>query len=925
MNCPRLLSFFTFLFALGSLQAQTITGKVIDAKNGEPLPFANVFINNTTLGTTTELNGEFTLRNVRQPAVYEVIFSFVGYETIKMNVSLTENEVKLGTIKLKPSDIELTTVEVKGSKDTQWEKKIKRFKRIFLGDDKAAELCEITNAWVIDFPKEESGNKFRAVAGAPLEIDNKALGYKLNFHLRNFLADASGYLIEGNVRFEEKASTDEKEKSDWASNRKKSYDHSRYHLFKAILDNRIQGEGFGLYAEMPNYGATNVRSPIFSSEVGKSVKPYDTLKMVTATQQRGVYRISLNGRVEVHYRKEHVPVRTYRDVSGPVSWISLKHGYVLVNADGVELNPADVIVSGAMSEDRVSHMLPLNYLPDETVAEEKQEELVSLLEEKIYVHTDKPYYYPGETVWFKGYINYRSPALRDSLSQTVYVELIDRIRSRIAMSEILPIDGGFFYGQFSLPDSMKTRTYYLRAYTNLNRNFGDENLYVKTLPVLSLTEMVDPRQKRIALSADSSFTVQSDKAAYHPREKITLYLRLKDEDSQPLTSHLSLSVTDATQVVPLENFGTILEGYPLKAPLPFQGKKGLLFPIEYGVSFTGRFRNNSNIPEKTLLNVLQLNPRNFVLVQSDENGIFSVSGLNFYESASFSIQAVGEKGKTYGNAVLVPRDIPGMNFKLPDNPLRILPAPTVQRINSSNELPAQSKLLNEVVVQTTKPEDIRKRRPYGKPDYVLKSKDFNTAYGNLLLALPGKFPGLVIRQIPGGNWVVYVQRAATASINNPKEVLVMVNDVAAGGTPADILGSINPANVETVELKSGINVMYGSLSGSGVLSVYTKSGLLTDDDSQPVKNLTVVKIEGYSKPREFPSTDYSDSKRDASANDFRSLIYWNPRVETKVQDGMASVSFYAADLPGFYQATVEGITPGGKPIRHVHFIEVESK
>jgi hypothetical protein len=151
-----------------------------------------------------------------------------------------------------------------------------------------------------------------------------------------------------------------------------------------------------------------------------------------------------------------------------------------------------------------------------------------------------------------------------------------------------------------------------------------------------------------------------------------------------------------------------------------------------------------------------------------------------------------------------------------------------------------------------------------------------------------------------------------------------VNDVAAGGTPADILGSINPANVETVELKTGINVMYGSLSGSGVLSVYTKSGLLTDD-TQPVKNLTVVKVMGYSKPRQFLSPDYLDQKKDASAADFRSLLYWNPRVSTSHQTGTATFSFFAADLPGFYQVVVEGVTQNGKPLRTVYFVEVTSR
>ena len=46
------------------VQTSKISGRVLDAKTLGPLPFANVFINNTTIGTTTDENGFFKLNNV---------------------------------------------------------------------------------------------------------------------------------------------------------------------------------------------------------------------------------------------------------------------------------------------------------------------------------------------------------------------------------------------------------------------------------------------------------------------------------------------------------------------------------------------------------------------------------------------------------------------------------------------------------------------------------------------------------------------------------------------------------------------------------------------------------------------------------------------------------------------------------------------
>ena len=89
MKPIKKIIFFALGYVLASTafaQTCTITGKVIDSKTQEPIPFANVFLNNTTLGTVTELNGEFVLKNIRQPAVHELVFSFVGYETYKTKI-----------------------------------------------------------------------------------------------------------------------------------------------------------------------------------------------------------------------------------------------------------------------------------------------------------------------------------------------------------------------------------------------------------------------------------------------------------------------------------------------------------------------------------------------------------------------------------------------------------------------------------------------------------------------------------------------------------------------------------------------------------------------------------------------------------------------------------------------------------------------
>ena len=63
MNKHIILLFIILCIGLTKASAQhSITGKVLDATNQEPIPFASVTIKNVKSGTTTDNNGNFTLK-----------------------------------------------------------------------------------------------------------------------------------------------------------------------------------------------------------------------------------------------------------------------------------------------------------------------------------------------------------------------------------------------------------------------------------------------------------------------------------------------------------------------------------------------------------------------------------------------------------------------------------------------------------------------------------------------------------------------------------------------------------------------------------------------------------------------------------------------------------------------------------------------
>jgi len=76
----RQVIFLLFLLISGSLKGQTVFGKVTDETNS-PLPFVTVTLKGESVGTTTNLDGEYTIDLIHE--VDTLMFSFIGYDNIQ--------------------------------------------------------------------------------------------------------------------------------------------------------------------------------------------------------------------------------------------------------------------------------------------------------------------------------------------------------------------------------------------------------------------------------------------------------------------------------------------------------------------------------------------------------------------------------------------------------------------------------------------------------------------------------------------------------------------------------------------------------------------------------------------------------------------------------------------------------------------------
>ena len=105
------MSFFIFLLQnTFSLQGAKIIGQVTDV-TGEPLSFASVYLKNTSIGTTTNIDGYYTLE--LQAGSYDIVFQYVGYQQSvkKVTIKKTDTEIKLD-IQLKVQSVDLGEIVV---------------------------------------------------------------------------------------------------------------------------------------------------------------------------------------------------------------------------------------------------------------------------------------------------------------------------------------------------------------------------------------------------------------------------------------------------------------------------------------------------------------------------------------------------------------------------------------------------------------------------------------------------------------------------------------------------------------------------------------------------------------------------------------------------------------------------------------------
>jgi hypothetical protein len=111
-------------------------------------------------------------------------------------------------------------------------------------------------------------------------------------------------------------------------------------------------------------------------------------------------------------------------------------------------------------------------------------------QEKIFLHSDKEVYLPGEIIWLKLYDVDASSHTPSLLSRVVYVELLDKDHIPVAQGQVR-ITAGKGSGSFRVPNAVGSGNFLLRAYTSWMKNFPADYFFHKAITIINPSKRPD--------------------------------------------------------------------------------------------------------------------------------------------------------------------------------------------------------------------------------------------------------------------------------------------------------------------------------------------------------------------------------------------------------------------------------------------------
>ena len=393
-------------------QYGSISGKITRVDSKSPVARASAFLSNSSFGTVSADNGSFALNNLR-PGQYTLVVTGIGYEDYTKTV-LVSNEPMHMDIELVAKSIQLREVTITTSTRADWRRNYEQFKTEFIGSDKNAKDCEVINPDVLHFTYRKSKKLLEADADEFLIVENRALGYRVKYLVRNFRSDhISGIISYSGQQLFEELPAKESQKKKWRIKRDEAYYGSSMHFYRSLYKDRLEEEGFEMYRLSRMLNPNRAPEDVILRNIDKfkvasnsksynaamdslrywtdmekmsryymedlSTTKYSSIEIVRTTDKPGIYAITFSANLYVIYNKKREETY-FRDLYRPLMMPNYeatvlsflgKTPVAFFDMNGVIMSDGP-LYEGTWSKSRLSNLLPVDYVPTAEQASNKQ-------------------------------------------------------------------------------------------------------------------------------------------------------------------------------------------------------------------------------------------------------------------------------------------------------------------------------------------------------------------------------------------------------------------------------------------------------------------------------------------------------------------------------------------------------------------------
>jgi len=381
------------------------------------------------------------------------------------------------------------------------------------------------------------------------------------------------------------------------------------------------------------------------------------------------------------------------------------------------------------------------------------------------------------------------------------------------------------------------------------------------------------------------------------------------------------------------------------------------YPIEESLTFSGRvhLQNKKQKPEDITLNAVFRHPTidDLQSFHPGEKGIFKFTGYDFTGTAEVILSAQDKNNNIMDLSIIEHVSSPpdfytyGKGISKTDNESLYveMSGRLVQHIakdidKTIFDLPEVAVTAKRKVKQVTRWQ--LHNSEFARPPLIVNKRN---SYGGKLINLLYSVPGIVVQELPLGDWNIRVLGSGamiSANISRvtatPKPTNAAEDDPAPapGGmgsvdpvvyilngsvTSKEAIQTIPPNLVERIEVLAPATAMiYSRYASGGGIAFFTNAPMARE--SSPTKTL-MHRFVGYNQLKTFFSPDYAMANTQGYQDaDRRNTLHWQPEVSIN-EKGKAEVSFYTSDEKGEYLIHCEGRSSDGTigVSRHTFMVE----